>query len=206
MKKFDIDSPIMNFLSRVANLLLINIITLILIAPVITAGAAFTAMYYSCLKIRRDEDSGILKAYFHSFKMNFKEATIIWLIMIISVCIPAGGLTYYLQTGGEQMAIKILLSGVIFLLFFCYTMTFPVLSRFSNSVAGTIKQGVMMSLSNPPRSFLIMVATLTPFYMLYLFRITLPFIIAFGLSLPAFIAVCLYNRSFEKIESSIKNQ
>ena len=76
-------------LSRIADLILINVFTLILCIPVFTAGAAITAGYYTLLKIRRDEDSGTTKLYFKSFKENFKQATVIWLIFLAIIGIPA---------------------------------------------------------------------------------------------------------------------
>ena len=74
MKIFNPDSPFMVVLSRIADLILINIFTLILCIPIVTGGAAITAGYYTLLKIRRDEDSGTTKLYFGSFKENFKQA------------------------------------------------------------------------------------------------------------------------------------
>lgn len=52
MKIFDLDSPLMNVLNKMADLMWLNILTLICCIPVITAGAALTSMHYVALKIR----------------------------------------------------------------------------------------------------------------------------------------------------------
>ena len=50
MKLFNLDSPVMVFLSKVANLMILNVLTIICCIPIFTAGAAITALYYvTCL-------------------------------------------------------------------------------------------------------------------------------------------------------------
>ena len=82
MKFLEIDSPFMRVLGRIADLMIINFLTILLCIPVITAGAAFTAMHYVLLKIVRDEEGYIVKQYFRSFKENFLQATILWIGML----------------------------------------------------------------------------------------------------------------------------
>ena len=67
MKIFDLDSPLMNVLNKMADLMWLNILTLICCIPIITAGAAFTSMHYVALKIVRNEESYITRAFFKSF-------------------------------------------------------------------------------------------------------------------------------------------
>lgn len=202
MKIFNPDSPFMVVLSRIADLILINLFTLILCIPVFTAGAAITAGYYTLLKIRRDEDSGTTKLYFKSFKENFKQATVIWLIFLAIMGIPAYILAVVNSNYAEVVptAAKVLLGGAILFVAFLFSMVFPVLSRFGNTIPGTIKTGIIVSVSNPPRSFLIIVMTVAPFYLCYNFLQLLPIILMFGYSLPAFLSVCLYNKQFLKME------
>ena len=45
MKLFNLDSPVMVFLSKVANLMILNVLTIICCIPIFTAGAAITALY-----------------------------------------------------------------------------------------------------------------------------------------------------------------
>lgn len=76
-------SKFMNALGVLANLMILNFLTLFLCLPILTAGASLTAMHYVLLKIVKDEEPEIISEFFHSFKMNFKQATIIWLIMLV---------------------------------------------------------------------------------------------------------------------------
>ena len=60
MKLFNLDSPVMVFLSKVANLMILNVLTIICCIPIFTAGAAITALYYVTIKMARGDDPYIL--------------------------------------------------------------------------------------------------------------------------------------------------
>ena len=64
MKLFNLDSPVMVFLSKVANLMILNVLTIICCIPIFTAGAAITALYYVTIKMARGDDPYIIKGYF----------------------------------------------------------------------------------------------------------------------------------------------
>ena len=90
MKKlFDIDNPVIAFLSRLADLIGLNFLFLICCLPVFTIGAAWTALYYVTVKMVRKEESYIWKDFFKSFRENFKQATLIWLINMLVLAIFA---------------------------------------------------------------------------------------------------------------------
>ena len=63
--------------------MILNLLTLICCIPIITAGDAMTALYYMTVKMVKNEECYIVKGYFKSFKENFKQATIIWLIALL---------------------------------------------------------------------------------------------------------------------------
>ena len=64
MKLFNLDSPLMQALNKVADLMWLSILTLFFCIPIITVGPALTALHYMALKIARDEECYITKDYF----------------------------------------------------------------------------------------------------------------------------------------------
>ena len=80
---FKIDSPLMNFLNKVADIMILNALFILCCLPVFTIGASLSAAYYICYKMIRNEDSYIVKGFFKSFKENFKQATVIWLFVLL---------------------------------------------------------------------------------------------------------------------------
>lgn len=204
MKFLNLDSPFMRFLSRMTDLLWLNILTIICCIPIITAGASFTAMHYVCLKLVRGEEGYISKDFFKSFKKNFKQATVIWLIILLVGCVLALDI-YYLFTAGlinggmwYAVAAGILLATVFIILTCIYV--FPILSHFVNTVKGTIKNAFLMSIVALPKTFLMILLYISPFFFMYFAYQILPLVFLFWFSLPAYFAAMLYNKTFKKYE------
>ena len=79
---FSLDNPVMRFLSRVADVMILNLLFLVCSIPIITIGASLSALYYCLFKIKEEEEGYLLKKFFHSFRQNFKQATLMWLIFL----------------------------------------------------------------------------------------------------------------------------
>lgn len=80
----------MRTLSRVADLMILNMLMIACCIPVITIGASYTAMHYVVLKMIRGEDGYLVRGFFKSFKANFKQATLIWLMMLVVIVVYIG--------------------------------------------------------------------------------------------------------------------
>ena len=76
---FSPDGALARLLNTLGNLIVLNILTIICCVPVFTAGAAMTALYTMVMRMARKEDGKIISEYFKAFKVNFKQATILWL-------------------------------------------------------------------------------------------------------------------------------
>lgn len=77
-----IDNPVMRFLSRVFDLIILNICFLICCIPLVTIGPSITALYSICLKMVKNEESYIFKGFFKAFVQNFKTSLILWLFLV----------------------------------------------------------------------------------------------------------------------------
>ena len=79
---FNPDNKIANFLTKIMYLAWLNFLWLICSLPIITIGASTTAVYYTAMRMTRDDEGYIAKDFFHSFKENFLQATGVWLIVL----------------------------------------------------------------------------------------------------------------------------
>ena len=150
-KIFDLNNPVMRFLSGIADLMILNVVVTICCIPIITIGASMTAMHYVLLKMARNEEGYIIKDFFKSFKQNFKQATIIWLIMLVFILVFIGEYFIVMYSGIEfpkEMSVVLIVAAS--LLFIISTYIFPVLSRFDNTIKQTIKNGCLMSIMAAP--------------------------------------------------------
>lgn len=204
-KIFSLDSPFVQFMNRVADIMWLNILFVLCCIPVITIGASVTAMYYVTLKMVRNEESYITKSFFRSFKLNFRQATVIWLILA-----AAGGLLafdYAIMTGRMGVNIgnstlacvmQVLLIAVSIFYIFTATFVFPVLSKFYNSVKNTIKNAFIMSI----RHFPVTLACIAVGIVVVLLIIYVPIMIMLSIfllfSLAAYANSFLFVRVFDK--------
>ena len=190
MKLFNLDSPVMVFLSKVANLMILNVLTIICCIPIFTAGAAITALYYVTIKMARGDDPYIIKGYFKSFKENFKQATIIWLIMLVVIAIIAVDwrVTLVMMTGSSAKVMKTVLFIVSFL------------SRFDNTVKNTFRNAFLISFMNLPKSVLIVIIHLIPVALLLVTIQALPFLFLLGVPAVAYFSSLLYVGIFKRFE------
>lgn len=208
MKLFNLDSPLMNMLTKLANLMILNFLTLLCCIPIVTAGAAFTALYYVTIKMARGDDPYIVKSYFKSFKENFKQSTILWLIMLVVIIIIAMDWKIVLNGGMNDMVgrvMKIMLFVVTLFLVLTGLYIFPVLSRFENSVKNTIKNAFLMSILNLPKSVLIVILHFLPIGIVLISASLLPVSFLLGIPLVAYMCSILYVKIFKRFEPEEEN-
>lgn len=198
---FDTESPITRLGNKFADLLVLNFLTIIFSIPVITAGASFTAMHYVALKILRDEESYIIKDFWKSFKENFRQSTILFLIAtVIGAWL---GIDFYavIKGGFEIHKYFIFVLGFIAVLYVIWVKwLFVVQSRYQNTIKGTIKNAMLIGGSRLLNSVVMIILAVFPFFLAYAYPKTVPVVLLFGFSLPALLEAMLYGRVFDRIE------
>lgn len=120
-----------DILSKIIDLLLINLLFVITSLPCITLGASVTALFSVSIKLARNEESYIAKDYFRAFRRNFREATISFLFFVI----PMGLLLFNIliafrnPTGfwGILGCLSLMFEILLSISFLYY---FPILARF----------------------------------------------------------------------------
>lgn len=201
-KLFDIDSPVIAFLSRIADLIWLNLLTLICCIPVVTAGAAFTALHYVTVKMVRNEEGYLTRSYFKSFKENFLQATALWILLVLILAVAAADFHFIsLMDSGVAFVLRIGL-GAVFFFFLCSAVYwFPLLSRFENSLKNTIKNSCLVGVLCFPKTIAILLiyGLVIGLYAVFALRL-MPLILLAGISLPVYIASYLYSGIFKKLE------
>ena len=83
MNLFTHDSLLSRFFYLVGDIITLHFLWILCSLPIITIGASTTALYYSCMKRIRTKEGYPLKNFFSSFKINFKQSTLIWIGLMI---------------------------------------------------------------------------------------------------------------------------
>lgn len=204
MKFLDIESPFMQLMGKIADLMWLNILTLLFSIPIITAGASLTALHYMALKIVRNEECYITREYFRAFRQNFKQSTLIWLLLMVIIGLLAGD--YYVFQNSEvefgsamQMIILFLTVVVAFTLVF----VFPVQAKFENTILRTIKNAFFISVVQFPKTILMIALYVMPAVLASYFSQLVPIAFLLGLSGPAWLSAKLYNKFFSGMEEQM---
>lgn len=204
MNFFEEGSLFMRFLNKMTDLLILNIITMLMCIPVITAGAALTAMHYVLLKMVRGEEGYIIKSFFRSFKREFRQATVLWILYVALAALMVSNLVLILEGGGSYpiwLPSSILVVAFLEIMFMIYT--FAMLSRFDNTIYHTIVNAVTLTFAELPRSVEMAVITLVPLIAFFRVTVLLPSLLLFGLSVPGYACAMIYDPIFKKIEKQI---
>jgi uncharacterized membrane protein YesL len=192
------DGRIFRFATKVSNLFLLNILWLIFSIPIITMGAATSALYYVTLKMVKNEEGYIIKDFWYAFRQNLKQGIMIEFVLLVGGVILLGDIWYFLHLGN--------IFGYIFAAIFSIGLTiyvltlifiFPLLAKYSNTVFGTLKNAVLLSLTHLPSSIALAVLLII---MLYGFYVSVHLMIIFsviGASGYAYFGSILFRSIFE---------
>ena len=204
MNIFDEGSPVLRFLNRVTDLLVLNLLALLMCLPVITAGASLTAMHYVLLKLVRDEEGYIAKSFFRSFKRNFLQATVIWLIFAALWVLTISNLVMIVQGSGKfpiWLPAAVLFAALILLVVMLYT--FAMLSRYDNTILQMLFNACSLAFSRLPQSLEMLAILVVPAILVMRFPVLMPFYVLFGLSAPGYACAMVYDPIFRKIEKQM---
>lgn len=161
-KIFNYENPLWQFMARVWDLMILNVLCILCCLPVITAGASITALYYVTLKMAENRESQIYRSFFKAFKQNFVQSTIIeiilavlgvalwldiWFFLLGGQSITAGT---FLSTTPAKLVIYVVLLMLLMICLLLASYVFAVQARFSNPIGRTINNSLLMSLRHLP--------------------------------------------------------
>ena len=195
------DGKIINFLDRLGDLFILNIVYLVSCIPIVTIGAATTALYYNTLKMAENREGYVWRDYWKSFKQNFKQATIIWMIMLIFIvvlgvdAVLSGGFS---ESLGSVVALTVIVLGILLIMTGVYV--FPVLARFDNTIKNTIKNAFIMAIRHLPSTILIVILHGVPLLLalasIQVFIRGVLVVLLFIVSILAYLQSKLFSRVF----------
>lgn len=146
---FNLDGPVLQFINKIVYSVYLNILWFICCIPVVTAGASTTALFYVTLKMAKNEEGNITKAFFHSFKDNLKQGTKIWLILL-SLGILLGVDGYVLYHMRFENVFWTLCTAVFCVAAAAYAIVlmyiFPLLARFDNTIGAMFKNALFIGI------------------------------------------------------------
>lgn len=154
MPFFSYESKFSQMMIKLSYSCWLNLLWLICSIPVFTLGAATTALYDVSLKIVRDEETSITRQFFRSFRRNFRQATVLWLILLAVGLLLAvdGWILYHLRAASTgAMAViwtlllaLIIVAAIIYVIVLMYV--FPLVASVSNTNWAMLKNSFLIGI------------------------------------------------------------
>ena len=149
MGLFNYDGPFMTALRKVVNYVLLGILWMIASLPIITFGAATTAMFYTAENIVRKDREKLFSTFWGSFRTEFKQATMLWIIAVLLI-VPLTVNAYLLWTMELPSYIYALLFLSVLFGFCWMQFWFAYLSTFEDTVRTVLGNTFRVVLTRVP--------------------------------------------------------
>ena len=202
---FQPDSFLIRFLTKVCDLLFLNIVFVLSCATVVFSGAAVTSLYAVMLKMIRGRDCAPLKDFLRALRENFLPsfpATILLFVDVTLLALLHAAL--YAETLLMPPALFILLTIIAVFLTALLSWLFPLLARFENTFSRHLNNAVRLALVNLPVTFLLTAVNLLPLLLCLLIPSSLGVVFAFwllfGFAAGAWVNSFYLNRIFEALQ------
>lgn len=172
MEFFNPENKFIIGLNKTVDCVWLSILWILCSLPIITSGAASTALYYSIQKSIRNDRGYPTTSFFSSFKKNFKQCTKIWSVMVLLYALL--GFDYYIMKRlinlGESIGYlhKAFLVFIIFITLWGFYI-FPYIARFENTIRETLANTLYMAVRNIHWTLTIAALFAFSFVLIYMF-------------------------------------
>lgn len=200
---FGFDSPVMQKLALLTNLILLNFLWIICSLPIITMGAATTAVNSVIFQYLDSGNDAVIKPFFKAFVSNFRQSTLIGLpLSLLAGMLVFDGL--YLVANSAQ-GFQLLWLPCILLALLCgmlATYAFPIIARYECRIQDVIRNSFLLFCLELFSSLFLLFLNAIPIILLVffpdIFMKTSLFWVILGRSLTAFLSNSILLRIFKK--------
>lgn len=142
---FDAEKPFWSAVGRLADIVVLNLVSLLLSLPVFSIGAVLVALHDTARRSLADEGGGVLRIFFGSLRSNWRQATAVWLIIA-----PLGGLlaVWWIWVDAPELTVLKVLVSVVFVILFPFW--WAVLARFENTLGRQLLNTVVVAFASLP--------------------------------------------------------
>lgn len=157
-KLLNIDSSVMRIMALLADLIILNTLFILTSLPLITIGASLCTLQTSLQKILHQNRGSVIKNYFKSFSLNFRQATIFFIILSLLTFILFYDfrlvsylpllLSFLMRTAAFILCVFIALASVY---------GFSYIGRYKNSLKKTVYNILLLSIQNWFQSFFLLI-------------------------------------------------
>ena len=145
------DNVVVRALSKLGDMICLNVMWLVCCIPVVTIGASTTALYTVMLKLVKNEEGYVFRGFLKAFKTNFKQSTIIWLIVLaLGIVWTVDFRVAGLMPGMAGVVMSAIFLALGFILLSVLLYIFPLTARYENGIKATFKNALILTVARLP--------------------------------------------------------
>lgn len=157
------DSLLIRFLTKICNLIILNVLFVVTCATIVFSGTAVSALYTMTFRMRLKKEDSMVKGYFHALRENFVPSVPATVCMLAEVTLLAVlRKALFAETLLFSPNIFVFLSIVAVFLAAVLSYTFPLLARYENTFLQHIGNAGRLAVVNLPVTVLLTAVNLLP--------------------------------------------
>lgn len=168
-KLFSTENPVWRAMDKMSDLMILNFYFIIFSLPIFTIGASMTALYTVTFKMLDETEGNLFKNFFKAFKNNFKQATVIWLLVLAAGIFLVSDFMMAYTSTNFFMKIFMVVVGIVAIVYAMFvSWVFPLQCRFQNTIKATVKNALLMMVIHMfPTTLLITLLNVVPLLVLW---------------------------------------
>lgn len=158
------ESTFVRILNGLSDMVILNLLCVLCSLPIVTAGASIAACCQYSNRILKESDSGVLRGFFHGFGESFKQATPIWLgVLLCAGVLYADNVILVQMVDGIARSVSrtaVLVGWIVLLVEVIYV--FPLIVVFENTRRTCAKNALRIAVRHLPQTVLMFAVNLLP--------------------------------------------
>ena len=193
---FDPNGKLMELLWKPIHIMFLNLLWVLFSLPVVTIGASTTALYSVLIKMRNGKEGKLFRDFWDAFRRTFRQATIIWLLIVFAAFVFTTDIVFFLKMGGFFGTFSAMLFvGLDVALLVMSLYVFPMQAVFDNPIVTTVKSALLLASRHLGWSVVLLALTVLTVIAVILYW---PLIVWFVFGLAAFINAWIFDRIFRR--------
>lgn len=193
------------FMSRIGDIVFLNLCFLLTCIPVITAGTALTALYTVTLKMVENQEGYVVRSYFKAFKDNFKQGMIVGVVLELILAVLGYDAWVLLASKESYAAAGFFITAAALLITLAVMQyLFPLMARYDNSIGTSLRNAGLLAISRLPYTIVLLGLAAVPAVFVLLTPYAYIYVIFAGVAFGALLQSKLLVNIFSKIENGGK--
>ncbi|MFK4836511.1 YesL family protein [Microbacterium sp. ZW T2_14] len=200
--RIDPDSRTLGGFSTFLTFVALNLLYIVLCLPIVTIGAATSALYEVTIRYSDDESGRPLKDFFPAFRTNFGRATVLMLCLLAPAALLGFSSVFWFAHPAlfAGVAGVVAVIGAVYL-FAAFLYAMAQVAYFRNTVGQTLKNALLLPAAEPVRTLGVLIIPVTAVALMILFPPAAILVGTIGFSVGAYATAFLFRNVFTRHEA-----